>query len=110
MSKALPGLVRYGAFLDEEFHIRYGAKRLVLITSREVASITGYEDILQRAETKIERIYVPDGERQKDISVVNQVMDELSALKFPRDGLIVALGGGATTDLAGFAASIWMWR
>jgi 3-dehydroquinate synthase len=29
-------------------------------------------------------------------------------MNFPRDGLIIGVGGGATTDLAGFVAACWM--
>jgi 3-dehydroquinate synthase len=32
----------------------------------------------------------------------------LGEVNFPRDGLIIGVGGGATTDLAGFVAACWM--
>jgi shikimate kinase/3-dehydroquinate synthase len=48
---------------------------------------------------------LPAGERAKQIGVVERLWDELT---LDRDGTIVALGGGTTTDTAGFAAATYL--
>src|SRR5206468_9048333 len=48
---------------------------------------------------------VPAGEQAKAASVLDRLWREL---KIGRDGTIVALGGGTTTDLAGLAAATYM--
>lgn len=51
---------------------------------------------------------VPDGEPSKDLAVASGIWDALGAAGFTRSDAIVAVGGGATTDLAGFVAATWL--
>ncbi len=48
------------------------------------------------------------GEPSKTLQTVQLAYEALSAFKMPRDGIIVALGGGVVGDLAGFVAGTWM--
>jgi len=50
----------------------------------------------------------PDGESQKDYSTVERMWTFLGREEFGRNDAIVAIGGGATTDLAGFVAATWL--
>ena len=50
----------------------------------------------------------PDGEDQKDIKVVEKVWRKLGKKEFGRTDAIIGIGGGATTDLAGFVAATWL--
>jgi 3-dehydroquinate synthase len=51
---------------------------------------------------------VPDGEVAKDISVAAALWSRLAAAGIGRTDAIVAIGGGAVTDLAGFVAATWL--
>lgn len=51
---------------------------------------------------------IPDAEAAKQLSVVGGLWDELGKAGFTRKDAIIGLGGGATTDLAGFVAATWM--
>ena len=51
---------------------------------------------------------VPDAEAGKDLDVLAGLWDLLGARGFSRQDTVVGLGGGAVTDLAGFAAATWM--
>jgi 3-dehydroquinate synthase len=53
-------------------------------------------------------VEVPDGEAAKDVAVAAQVWSQLGEAGFTRSDAIVGLGGGATTDLAGFVAATWL--
>ncbi|MEX2289860.1 MAG: 3-dehydroquinate synthase [Mycobacteriales bacterium] len=53
-------------------------------------------------------VEVPDGEEQKDIKVAAYLWDVLGQVGFTRTDAIVGVGGGATTDLAGFVAANWL--
>ena len=53
-------------------------------------------------------IEVPDGEAAKKARVLEHLWDRLGSFRLGRDGLVVGLGGGATTDLAGLAAATWL--
>ncbi|WP_447925289.1 3-dehydroquinate synthase [Georgenia muralis] len=51
---------------------------------------------------------VPDAESAKTLDVVAGCWDLLGERRFGRDDAVVALGGGATTDMAGFVAATWL--
>jgi 3-dehydroquinate synthase len=53
-------------------------------------------------------IEVPDGEDAKTLSVAGTCWDLLGRAGFTRSDAIVGLGGGATTDLAGWVAAAWL--
>jgi 3-dehydroquinate synthase len=53
-------------------------------------------------------VEVPDGEASKDLKVAAYVWDVLGKAGFTRTDAVVAVGGGATTDLAGFVAATWL--
>lgn len=60
------------------------------------------------AHTEVLLIPVPDGEAGKSAKVVDHIWQELARNNFTRSDLIVAIGGGTVTDLAGFAAASWL--
>jgi 3-dehydroquinate synthase len=53
-------------------------------------------------------IEVPDGEDAKTLSVAGHCWDALGRLGLTRSDAVVGLGGGATTDLAGWVAAAWL--
>jgi 3-dehydroquinate synthase len=53
-------------------------------------------------------IEVPDSEQAKTADVLAFCWKILGELGFTRSDVIVGLGGGATTDLAGFVAASWL--
>ena len=53
-------------------------------------------------------IEVPDAEDAKSVEVLNYCWSVLGENGFTRTDAIVGLGGGSTTDLAGFVAATWL--
>jgi 3-dehydroquinate synthase len=53
-------------------------------------------------------IEVPDGEKAKTLRVAGRCWDVLGHAGFTRSDAVVGLGGGATTDLAGWVAAAWL--
>ncbi|MGH8963029.1 MAG: 3-dehydroquinate synthase [Jatrophihabitantaceae bacterium] len=53
-------------------------------------------------------IEVPDGEDAKKLEVAGFCWDVLGQIGFTRSDAVVGLGGGATTDLAGWVAAAWL--
>ena len=51
---------------------------------------------------------VPSGEPAKELAVLAGIYEALAASGIDRQGVLVALGGGAVGDVAGFAAATWM--
>ncbi|MFL6064754.1 MAG: 3-dehydroquinate synthase [Friedmanniella sp.] len=54
------------------------------------------------------RIDVPDAEAAKTASVASTCWSVLGNAGFTRSDAVIGLGGGSTTDLAGFVAATWL--
>jgi 3-dehydroquinate synthase len=63
---------------------------------------------LQDAGCEVTMLGVPDGEGAKDITVAAALWNRLGEAGFTRSDLVVGVGGGAVTDLAGFVAATWL--
>ena len=51
---------------------------------------------------------IPDGEAAKDIEVAAGLWSRLAARRITRSDVLIGVGGGAVTDLAGFTAACWL--
>ncbi len=54
------------------------------------------------------RVEIPDAEKGKDLPVLGFIWEVLGRIGVGRKDAIVSLGGGAATDVAGFAAATWL--
>lgn len=63
---------------------------------------------LQDAGYEVTHIVVPAAEDAKTAEVAASCWFSLGAAGFTRSDAVVGLGGGATTDLAGFVAATWL--
>ena len=79
-----------------------GAKQVIFITDQNLINL--HADKFSGCQT----IIIPAGEASKNQQTVDRVINELIALGADRNSFIVGVGGGVTTDLAGFVASIFM--
>ncbi|MDL2058725.1 3-dehydroquinate synthase [Mesosutterella sp. AGMB02718] len=83
--------------------------RIVIVTNETVQPL--YLERLAascRGIAPVSSVILPDGERFKNFSSVQKVLDGLAAAGADRRSVICALGGGVVGDIAGFAAAIWM--
>jgi 3-dehydroquinate synthase len=63
---------------------------------------------LRNLDSELHVFQVPDGEDGKSISTLTKIWNWLGAAGFTRSDLVIGIGGGAITDLAGFAAASWL--
>ncbi|WP_136313574.1 3-dehydroquinate synthase [Actinomyces procaprae] len=86
-----------------------GAGGVAIVHADTVAArATGYAQALSAGGLRVTCIEVPGGERAKHAAVLNDIWERLGSFRMGRDGCLVGVGGGATTDLAGFAAATWL--
>ena len=85
---------RLGAVMPE------GARRAAVITQSGV----GW-DVDSGLDQQV--FTVADGEEAKSLATVEQVCREMSQAGFTRSDVVVAVGGGVVTDLAGFVAAVY---
>ena len=57
---------------------------------------------------KYDVFVTPDGEAQKNTQVLQRLWDKCAALGIQRGDALISIGGGATSDLVGFAAATWL--
>jgi 3-dehydroquinate synthase len=53
-------------------------------------------------------LHLANGEKQKNFASFETILAKAGSLNIGRNDAIVAIGGGATTDVAGFAAASWL--
>jgi 3-dehydroquinate synthase len=87
-----------------------GRTRVAVIHPRVLRATADAVVAQARAEARADAhaIEVPDGEAAKRLPVAGYCWDVLGRVGFTRDDLVIGLGGGTTTDLAGFVAAAWL--
>jgi len=84
-----------------------GASRIAVIHPQAMQDCAGQ---IRQTLNEVESISieVPDAENAKAASVLEFCWMALGKAGFTRNDIIISLGGGATTDLAGFVAATWL--
>ena len=83
--------------------------RVMLVSDERVALFyeRAMRDALSELGLATSSFILPVGEEEKRLPRVVSLLDELVVQRFARDDLVLALGGGVVSDMAGFAASIY---
>lgn len=81
------------------------AKSVVLVTSASLATQPWF-DVESGREQRV--LLVPEGETAKTLSAVEELLELFADVQLSRDDVVVGVGGGAITDLAGFAAAVYL--
>ncbi len=63
---------------------------------------------LSKRDLSVVQLAIPAGEEAKTLQVYEALLHQLATQEAHRDDVLVALGGGATGDAAGFVASTYM--
>ncbi len=66
------------------------------------------ERLLADTGRRLERITFEAGEKSKTLKTYAELLSALAIMRFSRRDAVIALGGGVTGDLAGFAAATYM--
>ena len=95
---------------DELLPALAGAERAFVIADAPVAEryLPPLADGLAARGLGVVHLGVPEGEEAKSLQVMNALERQLATQEAHRDDPIVALGGGAVGDLAGFVAATYM--
>ncbi len=82
-----------------------GDGAVALVSDPHVAGIHGMDAQLALGTRLAETHELPSGEEAKTLAALDRLWQDL---RLDRSGTIVALGGGCTTDAAGFAAATYL--
>lgn len=104
------GILREAAEFCRTKSTETGPSRICVVTDSNVAGL-----YLGELEKRLSGLHVPvfhhiisAGEEFKNLNTVSGIYDTLSDHQFGRDDMIIALGGGVTGDIAGFAAATYL--
>jgi 3-dehydroquinate synthase len=79
--------------------------RCAIVTTESMKDVIG---ILEAGDCEFVYCIIPDGEEGKSPDVLLKLWNWLAAAGFTRTDLVVGIGGGAITDIAGFAAATYL--
>jgi len=106
-----PVVVGNGAVdvLETDTYARFKDRAVVIISNPDVEEqATHVADRISGRVRALHRLIVPPGEAAKDLEVVARTWEFLASVAIDRSDMLIAVGGGATTDVAGFIAATWM--
>ncbi|MDR1563874.1 MAG: 3-dehydroquinate synthase [Oscillospiraceae bacterium] len=85
------------------------AQRAVVVTDSNIAAIylKSLEADLTQNGFEVSSFVFPAGEQSKRLSTIEQMYTSFAEAGLTRSDIIIALGGGVTGDMAGFAAATW---
>ncbi|MDP1711302.1 MAG: 3-dehydroquinate synthase [Candidatus Nanopelagicaceae bacterium] len=82
-----------------------GRSRVAIVISSEMLI---HFKAIELPGVSLQVFEIPDGENGKNAQTLESLWERLGTAGFTRSDLIIAIGGGATTDIAGFAAATWL--
>lgn len=88
----------------------YAKGRVAVVTDENVWGQyrEAFTASLHRAGIEARPVVLPPGERMKSMEGLSLLYGAFAEMKFRRDGLVIAFGGGVVGDLCGFAAATYM--
>lgn len=96
----------YGVYINELKELKFGAK-VAIVTNAKVGGLY-LQNLLSRIVCPQKFVIsVPDGEEYKNMQTIEAILEQLFVSRLDRSSVIIALGGGVVSDMAGFAASIF---
>lgn len=112
------GTFSYHIYLEESFanlpermkELDIENKRLCIVTDSNVAELYAkeVEQLLKPCCKEISVYVIPAGESNKNLDEIKKLYEHLILHKLDRQDLLVALGGGVTGDMTGYAAATYL--
>ena len=89
---------------------RADAGRAIIVSEPGAWAAVGeaFAEALTAGGRSVERILLPQGEDAKRLSVIEDAARQLARLRAERGEPLIAVGGGALGDAAGFLAASWL--
>jgi len=107
--RSYPVHVGPGALSELPTLIPASSKRIAVVTQAGIPF--GDEDViaplLGPLGVTVTRIEIGNGESQKSLTTIEHLSGAFAAAGLTRNDVVVGVGGGMVTDVAGFAAAVW---
>ena len=101
-------------FSSEEILKKFLFKRKVILihdnffsfNNKNNRQFISFVETIKKLTAEVKLIGIPGGDKSKNISQLENILEESLSFKIDRSSLIIAFGGGVIGDIAGFAASV----
>lgn len=97
-----------GLLLDVAPALEGSKKALLIAPTALAATAEKLKEVLQDSGVEVLLAEVPSGEDAKRVEVASFCWKIMGQADFNRDDCVIGLGGGSTTDLAGFVGANWL--
>ena len=95
---------------DKLREIGISGRKVCIITDSNVAPLylSDIKNICENIASKVVSFVFEAGEANKNLSVIEKIYEKLILEKFDRKDYLIALGGGVTGDMTGYAAATYL--
>jgi 5-deoxy-5-amino-3-dehydroquinate synthase len=95
-----PVLIGHGAISEIQQVLPTSARRAIVVTQDGIPS-----DISLPIESRT--VVIGQGESAKTLATIETLSQQFADMGITRNDVIIGIGGGMVTDVAGFAAASW---
>ena len=100
----------FDSLMEELKRLELTGKKACIVTDSVVEPLyaDAVKEVLEAAGNTVSLFVFPSGEANKTLDTVQNLYEKLILDKFERRDFLVALGGGVTGDMTGFAAATYL--
>lgn len=99
--RSYPVVIGSGARHEAAHHIPSAAKRVAVVTQHNVPASL----MPQLSDLEVQVFHIGHGEEHKSLATIGQLCSGFAQFGMTRNDVVVSVGGGMVTDVAGFAAA-----
>lgn len=99
--RSYPVVIGSGARAEAARHVPTTAKRIAIVTQQEVPAAL----IPDFPNHEVHVFHIGNGEEHKTLAAIDQLCSGFARAGFTRNDVVVGVGGGMVTDVAGFTAA-----
>ncbi|MFP1889863.1 3-dehydroquinate synthase [Lonsdalea quercina] len=108
--RSYPITIAAGLFSNADSFLPLKAGDQVMVVTNDTLAplyLDAVRTVLENVGVRVDQVILPDGEKYKSLTILDQVFSALLEKPHGRDTTLVALGGGVIGDLTGFAAACY---
>lgn len=93
---------------DALVEISKSYEKILIVAPVELVTLLKIDNIAKSLDSQVQLVSTPSGEAAKSPDFLLEMWEVCGEFGLTRSDCIVGIGGGATTDLAGFVAATWL--
>ena len=99
-TRSYPVVVGHGVVGEIDSLLPKSAKRAVIVTQKEIGFVV-------KPKIDSTTVFIGNGEQHKNLQTIEMLSQKFAEFGLTRNDVVIGVGGGMVTDVAGFAAASW---